>query len=681
MPSEAITFGQSPRYHNIIGGPEAYQPTIESPFKNWRDGDARVWRFYERLKEDMRNSKNIFSQNFDYYYALFVGRQWVTPNKSGQGVRDSARPWYRSNLVVNYIFPVIDMEVAIIFDNNPKPYLSATSPDQGEYSARMQAGVDFVWEDQYLTDKLELSTQDAGIYGTSVLKGLWNPAANHSCGAIQFYNVAIENFYVDRAATSLHEGEYTAILELGQMPLSVIRRMYPDKAQYIRIDTGAIPYQERKEVGGFSGMGEDIPTQILSPGNAAGLFGENSDMPFTPAMGCEDYMIEVGELWIEDHSKKETVEQYRAGTDAFGRPIMASRVRQVDAYPNGRLITTAGGVVLQDTPSPYKQPPYVLIRHITLARRFWGIGVPELVGDQQVEINKRRSHLMDAVNSMGNPVWKTHTNAGIDPDMDLNEPGQVITYDTQYPLDRLAPPNMPQWIIEMESKPVGDIFSITGAGGALSNPAQGKRSGSAVSESASQANIRIRRRALQVDIAIKDITRIIIDMIQKFWTTPRWLMVMGSWGKPTPVPFDARHARGQWDIKVESGSAAASSKIARRQEAMQLFDKKVIGPLHLLDAMDWPNRDQIAKDMGYFQAQQLMNYQGWPGQPTGSPNGNANSGYSMQSRYQIPPPPAPRPMVGPQGGGKPHGSGKGHAPPKPPSGGFPFGKPTGIRAA
>lgn len=639
MATDSIIFGEVPRYTDLRGGNDTNLPTVERVDLDKNLDESRIFHFVSRLKEDMKSAKSLFSQNWDYYYSLFMGRQWVMPTRRG-GLRETRLPPWRAQLTINYIMPVIDQEVATIFDNKPKPYLSATSPEQNQYVAMMQAALDHIWVQEDIQDKLEMATTDSKIYGTSFLKLVWDPAGDRGLGAIRVFNVPVENIYVNREATSLRPGDYTAICELSQMPLSTVRKMFPKRAALIRTDPGTLPYQERKEVGGFGQWGYDSPSMLISPGTSAGLKDYTAAAPFQTAFSGEDYMIEVTELWIVDTSKKEVTYQERVGVNPWGAPIMTTRTKVVDAYPNGRLITVGGGVVLQDRPSPYQRPPYVMVRNFPLARRFWGIGVPEMVADQQIELNKRRSQMMDAANRMGNPVWVIDEEAGVSPEMDCNEPGAMIMKRAQASAQRLSPPDMPRWIMEMMHIPVTDIYAITGVGNSMNNPTAGKRSGTAVVEAASNATLRVRRGAAQVDLAIRDVAQILIELVQKFWNTPRWVQVMGTWGKPTPVPFDLRHARGQWDIKVESGSAAASSKLARRQEALMLYDKKVINPMHLLEALDWPDRDRIARDMGYYQMPQPMNYQGWPGFP--NPNSSENSGYSMQARYGTPPaPPGP----------------------------------------
>ena len=659
-----ITLGSIPRYHDIFGGGDDDIPTVERGTDVRSPEQTRVWRFFQRLKEDMQASKQLFSTQWDYYYSLFVGRQWVLPNKKGI-LREARLPQWRAQLTINHILPVIDMDVSTTFDSDPRPYLSATSPEQQQFVAVCQAGLDQVWDSQFIRDKMELAYQDSKIYGTAVLKYYWDPDAEDNKGAVRCYAVAIENFYVDRAATSLHDGEVDGILELSEMVVSKARKMYPNAAKFIRIESGTAPYQERKEVGYGDGSSWNTSTanQFISPGSTAGIRSDASESLFQPAFMGEDYMMEVGELWIRDTSTKEVSEQYVVSHTPWGMPIRATRKKTVPAYPNGwRLITVGGGVVLQDCP--------------VLNRRFWGMGVPELIADQQIEVNKRRSQMMDAANRMGNPVWVMDSDSGVEPEMDMNEPGQVITKRPNTQIQRQAPVQMPQWIMEMMHMPVQDIYQITGVGQMAGNPGQGKRSGTAVAEATANATVRTRRKARQLDIAIKDSARIILDMMAMFYTTPRWAWVLGTWGKPTPIPFDYRHVRGTWDIKVEAGAGSAASKLAQRQEAMMLFDKKVLGPVHLLEALSWPNRDQIARDMGYYPQYGWYAYPGYPGFP--SPSRQDNSGYSMTARYQTPPPPMPQgpPQAGPQGGGG-HGKPRAGGPPKANSH-FPFGAPMGA---
>jgi hypothetical protein len=272
------------------------------------------------------------------------------------------------------------------------------------------------------------------------------------------------------------------------------------------------------------------------------------------------------------------------------------------------------------------------------------MGIPEMICDLQTEINRRRSQMMDNANRMGNQIWVVDNETGLTPDMNLNDPaGHVVMKRGMGKVQRLSTPELPQWLSKLGYQPFEDAFMITGTGGAMGNVSAGKRSGSAVAEAAAHATQRIRKSAKSVDAAIKSIARKYIDYVQRFWTTPRWVRAMGSWREATPIPFNGRQARGQWDIRIESGSASANSKLARRQEAFQLMALGIIGPMHLMEALDWPNRETISREMGYGRQQILPNYPGWPSllDPLFKNTGES-TGYSLAARYQPPAPPTPQ---------------------------------------
>jgi hypothetical protein len=78
-------------------------------------------------------------------------------------------------------------------------------------------------------------------------------------------------------------------------------------------------------------------------------------------------------------------------------------------------------------------------------------------------------------------------------------------------------------------------------------------------------------------------------------------------GEDTPDQQDVEKAYKilQFTVEIEAGSSLPQSRMARREEAMELANAQMLDQEAVLDAYDWPHRDEIIKRMGEAaQAQQ-----------------------------------------------------------------------------
>ena len=171
-----------------------------------------------------------------------------------------------------------------------------------------------------------------------------------------------------------------------------------------------------------------------------------------------------------------------------------------------------------------------------------------------------------------------------------------------------------------------------------------------------------------LEAALEDTGRVVVSLIQQFYTTPRMIRILGSAGDVAFVPFDGTHIRGDWDLRVGAGSTLPLSKSVQAQLALQLYGMQAIDQRALLEHVDFPDFEKILQRMGGpMPPEPRQGYPGWPGQP--DPNRPNPSGYSLSIRSM----PVPAMPPGPPGGMMPL-----QMPSVPPVGGGPImhGGPT-----
>ena len=324
--------------------------------------------------------------------------------------------------------------------------------------------------------------------------------------------------------------------------------------------------------------------------------------------------------------------------------MAVQKTHEVPKYPHGRLIYTAGGVTLHDSKSPYRRFPYVQFKDIDDPGEFYGIGEPCILEQPQLELNKRRSQIIDHAVLMGNAVWIIDKLAGVRDDELTNKPGQIIRVNSQKEIRRVEGAQLPGWQIQMIELTIRDMREISGVGSVASGvPPKGVRSGAGMDTASAIATNRIRQRAQWLEQSLEDMGRVVVSLIQQFYTTPRWIKVAGHSGTDGFIPFDGKTIRGDWDIKVESASTMQHTKATMAQNAIQLATQGIIDQESCLDALDWPDKEKVLQRMQNRIMLHPPPYPGYPGMP--HTDSTDKTGYALSTRNLpssvVPAPPAP----------------------------------------
>ena len=646
-----------------------YQANLPSPIQSMQTDP--VAQFVMDCLGAATTARQPYATNWDYYYRLYRGQQW--PNR--QLLRSAD---WMAYLVVNYLFAIIDSQRATLLDSHPKVVIHPNTPVQQPYARIRQYGMDSVWKRSRAARMYRMVLLSALIYGTGIGKWYWDPEIND----VRCKEVPVEQFFPDPEATTLNDAEYT--IEVRPVPISYLKRHYGDVAWDVRADAGYQgSYSQRRsdQVIPSSGWDRNTPFRWVSPSGDNPLVADQTEFsnpPFRPAYTRENWATLI-EMWVKDRSTEVKTLSVQSLDPQTNQWVTTNYSMKKKKYPYGRVIHVAGGKVLEDGPSPYILPPgmagpYVRVVDNELPSEFWGFGECELLKDLQLELNKRRSQLVNHASLMGNAIWIISKDSDIDEDMINNRPGQIIWKNPGSEVRRESPPQMPNWILQTIQMAVNDMKEISGVGNMPGGAApKGARSGSAAEAMQGIATTRVRSKGHNLEEGIEDGARIALCMMEQFYTTARYFRIVGNMGDVQCVPYDGKNFHGDWDVSMEIGSTMPMQKQALAAKAVEFRKLGVIDNRAVLEANDFPGTEDILKRMGdqSVAGNVNMHYPGFPGTP--DPDRSDVSGYAASVRHQVPlaPPMQPIQPIQPQGGkggggSPPH---KNSPPPGGPSGG------------
>ena len=228
---------------------------------------------------------------------------------NGDYFKNTHLPDYKSNMVNNRIFSIVETIRPIMLDNNPKFESIPRQPEGMPYSQDLQEAFSYEWDREKMTLKLYRELINSLTIGTSVFFLPWDSEKKN----VTAVPVSAFNIFPDPLATCVDDAEY--IIYASYKNVNVLKRIFPEKAD--KLSGSSINYSELVN---DNDKNSRIENQVL--------------------------MIEV---WTRDYDFDEEVK---------------GDVKKIKyKYPNGRVITLCPelGVILQDKPTPYKDGNFPFI--------------------------------------------------------------------------------------------------------------------------------------------------------------------------------------------------------------------------------------------------------------------------------------------------------------------------------
>ncbi len=640
------------------------------------DPEGRIYNWAKRQKNAMSQYRSNFDKDWEAFYSMVEGNQWVSMGATGAVPRYNRMPGWRARISINYICPTMDEIQSTIFDQDPRLIVSNSDPwgMQEQTASAMQMAIDDVCYKQKMASKFRAANWNALTYGNGYIKVWLDPNGDEKTGTIMLDVVPTQNLFIDKYATSFDDA--TAVLELSYVPLSQLQQEFPNLAHLMRPESAYGSFGEQLTEDGTLNTTMNRQLQIITPADDNPYYADKTIFTNPPAKKAEaknEPVVERAELWIKDNTIEEYEEKYVHSWDSMGRPVEKIRIKKRKKYPKGRLIVFGGGIICQDIPNKYPVfPPYVLIQDWITPGIFYAEGEPAKLAESQRSYNKMRGQLMDTTASTANPVTFYEKDSGFQPSMLGNAPGQMIPLNPGgiMKVRRQDPPQMPPYFMQALEMPKGDIAFQSGTGGGRPTG----RSGSAVAGQEAAVTKRTRLKSKQVLDALIDLGKILVSFIQEYYSSSRMVKIIGSNGNSAITLFHRGMLKGQWDLKIEAGTVSDQARATRRQEALQLKAMNIIDDRNLLEVLEWPGREEVMRRKGLPPPpNQIPGYEQngewYPAAPDmnfGNGGRGNPSGYALNLRATTPAPTGP-PGMPPPGFTPPHPpKGGGHKPPHPP---------------
>lgn len=414
-------------------------------------------------------------------------------------------PDYKSNLVSNYIFSVIETIRPIMFDNSPKFQAIPRQPDGLEYSNDWEAVLMYEWDREKMTSKFIREAITMLVTGNAVLFMPWDKDDKN----VKPIFINPNNIFNEPLATTVENAGY--MIYARYFHEEKLKAMFPDKSD--RLQGMQVNYSE-----------------LVMDNNRNARVQEQ---------------ILVLEIWMKDYQVKE-MEQLTG-------------VRDGKDYKNGRVITLCPeiGVVLKDIPNPYNEKhfPFKILKDYDIPDKFWGEGeVAQLISPQQY-MNELNNAILDNAKSSANMPWIIDKNSGIGEGKITSRPGLVIRKNPGSEVKRDQAPSMPNYVINAVETYKKDMEQISGIFDSIKGNSETgvyTAQGVLALQEAGQARIRLKVKILEE--MLSEIGKMWVNRIRQFWKESRFVAVTHADGSHSLKEFNPKSADFEYDVRITAGS-------------------------------------------------------------------------------------------------------------------------------
>ena len=445
--------------------------------------------------------KNAMIQKADYT------KRWTSYMDAYKGdyFKNENLPEYKSDLVSNYIFSVIETIRPIMLDNDPKFQSIPRQPEGLEYSNDLQEALMYEWDRESMNKKMYKELINTLVYGTSVFFIPWDSEdKNVKAIAVNPFNI-----FPDPLATSVEDAEY--IIYASYKNVERLKRSFPKHAN--KLSGSQINYSELVN---DNDRNVHISNQVL-----------------------------VLEAWTRDYDTEEHINKDEKITKF--------------KYPKGRVITLCPelGIVLSDKANPYNDGrfPFVMIKDYDVPNKFWGEGEVHQLLSPQKYMNELNNSILDNAKATANMPWIVDKNSGIAYGSITARPGLVIRKNPGSEVKREQPPSMPMYVVNAVETYKNDIEMISG----IHNTLRGENStgvytaqGILALQEAGQIRVRLKVKLLEESLG--NIAKLWVSRMKQFWKEDRWLSITRQDGSYDLKKFTKSVLEYDYDLKISAGS-------------------------------------------------------------------------------------------------------------------------------
>lgn len=277
-------------------------------------------------------------------------------------------------------------------------------------------------------------------------------------------------------------------------------------------------------------------------------------------------------------------------------------------HPNGRQITIANGVLLEDKELPCGEYNIVKFDDILVAGRYNAEAVITHLRPVQDQYNLTRNKVADWVRKMLAGKYLVAKGAGLSQEALNNSSGEVVEYN---PVPNAPPPTamqipmIPAYVytdLDKLDKEFDFISGINEISRGILPSASIPAAGMAFLQEQDQTRIGV--QATRNEIGYAKVGQLILKYVGEYYELPRILKIAGDGLEYAVKDFVGQDLKGNYDCIVIEGSTIPSSKVLRRQDISNAYQSGLLG-----NPQDPKVQQKVSKLMEFGDVQEIWKEQ------------------------------------------------------------------------
>jgi len=539
-------------------------------------------------------------------------KEWDRADKIFEGDTESLvrgeqddSPVYKSDTVLNLVFPFVRNQAGLITDQRPQPVaIPAASNDQEEYESALQRArlVDKTlgakWEEKKMQEKLP----EAAIQQTKYADTFFHPFWNFHEDDVDCALVPPHNLFIEPNAKHLQEADWIVYRETRTA--AWLTKQFDLKKNFF--DTSDLNGPNIND-NRTTDTDMDITHGSIhqsTPENAITVDHIWTDDVMIIIGGEKVIKKERNPLW-EWREPEEQLEQFLQEQI----PVIEQQGIEITEEIQAE-IEASFTPILNFFDRPMK--PFVQLKSVNDGKQLYSSGVMKQLLPVIHTINQRKQQIDDNANDVANSqIWfdGTAIDATTVEGQVVNMPGAICNFPGMATIpgsvQRVSGVGLPQYVIEdmFHSQRIFDDISgqhevSRGA------KAVGKQTATQVSRQAEADQVVVRLLVRQLETSTVEVYKWWIQLMKLFYTEPKLIQVHGINDTRDFFEFSAGDIDDGMDIRVKPGSTLPVNKETRRQEALTLGQQGFMAPVDMFEALEFQNPEQMAENLALWQTGQ-----------------------------------------------------------------------------
>lgn len=520
-----------------------------------------------------------YPNTWKLYQDMYDGKHWTLMPRMAK---------WKSRPVKNTPFVVVEGQTTLLTDNRPSISILPRSPEDTHIADLVKSAVDYWWDTQFMDRKLMDVVKLSRIFGIGWLHLYWDAQKKeHVCKVVRPWNIL-----VDPDATS-EDYDPTYLIYQFKTTYGELLAKFP-KADFTDFDPDYRPRDAK--------LFDDAMYDYDKP-RALHTMEARASRP----VYCYQFWLRDGEA---DYIEKDIGD---------GKVAVVKKKK----YPNGRVITIAGNIVLDDMPSPFTHGQFPFIPYLAypVPGKLIGPGDIQNIMSMTVYRNRTMQIFYDSLEKSMGAVYLVNKRL-FKGDRLTNEPVQVHEVDdVDKALRVITSGNITRHETSLVSIFDKDGDDVAGQHEfSRGETVPGNKTAEEVSIIAASDQTRMRAAARVVAWANKMLAGQLLSNMAK-WTDYEWIVrVAGEDGEESlPVNFNgsmmkAEDSKGKltediigFDIRVDDYSMLPASQRDKSGLYMQLFGMIPNFPVEeFLKGLGLPNYKSIAQKIDQATQEQMQ---------------------------------------------------------------------------